>query len=103
MFADCAFVKRVEYPDGSSKETQSCQTTVPFDILGDEFAGELPARAFRDSGGGCTWFSDYWFNTDEPQDIMASSYSTVVTPSGRMHATSHYAADPLTPEDCSAD
>ena len=100
MFADCAFLHRVELPDGSAKETQSCQVTRPFDVLGDEFAGELPTRAFADSGGECIWFSDYWINSDPSVEIFANSYSSVVTPSGRVHATSHYAADPLTPEDC---
>lgn len=100
MFADCAFLHRVEFPDGSAKETQSCQVTGPFDVFGDEFAGELPTKAFVDGGGECIWFSDYWINADPSVEIFATRYKSVVTPSGQVRATSHYAADPLTPEDC---
>jgi hypothetical protein len=58
MNAHCDLLKRVEFPDGSSKETMSCQVT---DAEGwGEFGGTFPSTAFVDSGGECIWFSDYW-------------------------------------------
>lgn len=95
MYAQCDFLVRVELPDGTSKETMSCELTEPFDI----FPGEVPDRAYKDAGGECIWFSDYWSNTTG--DVFyASSYSQLVTPSGKVHATSQYPSDPITDEDC---
>ena len=95
MFAECDFVQRVELPDGSAKETQSCELTGPF----VEFPGTPPDQAFRDVADECEWASDYWTVTDG-STVVASSYSLTVTPSGQVHVTSTYAPDPLTLEDC---
>lgn len=93
MRADCAWVARVELPDGSSKETMVCDLSdEPVMIL--EFQGSSPERAFHNSGGPCEWFSDYWFAKDG-SDVLASSYRYVVTPSGRVTAHSWYPAEPL--------
>jgi len=99
MNVHCDFLKRVEFPDGSAKETMSCQVT-DSEGFPDDIAGAIPSRAYKDSGGECIWFSDYWVNQDEPQIVFGNSYSQVVTPSGKAHATIRYAADPLTEEDC---
>ena len=95
MFAECDFLQRVEHPDGSAHETQSCQLTGPF----FDFPGTLPDQAFNDSAGECVWGSDYWRSTDG-STVIASSRHLTVTPSGNVHVTSRYAADPLTLEDC---
>jgi hypothetical protein len=99
MNAHCDLLKRVEFPDGSSKETMSCQVT---DAEGwGEFGGTFPSTAFVDSGGECIWFSDYWANhPTDPQEIYGDSYLQVVTPSGKAHATVWFSADPSTGEDC---
>ena len=100
MNAHCDFVKRVEYPDGSAKETMSCQVTNA-DGFPDDIAGTIPTKAFREAGGECIWFSDYWANhPTDPQEVYGDSYRQVVTPSGRAHATVWYGPDPMTGEDC---
>jgi len=95
MFAECDFVKRVELPDGSAKETQSCELTGPF----VEFPGTPPDQAFADKAGECVWASDYWTQTDGTT-VIASSYRLTVAPSGQVQIRSTYAPDPLTLEDC---
>ncbi len=95
MFAECDFVKRVQRPDGSATETQKCELTEPF----FEFGGTPPEEAFRNKAGECIWWSDYWAQVDG-SIVLASSISLTVMPSGQVRATSTYAADPLTPEDC---
>ena len=95
MFVECSFVQRVELPDGSAKETQACELTGPF----VEFPGTPPEKAFRNVAGECIWWSDYWAQVDG-SIVFASSISLTVTPSGQVHATSTYPADPLTPEVC---
>jgi len=95
MFAECGVLQRVEHPDGSAHETQSCQLTGPF----FDFPGTVPDKAFNDVAGECVWGSDYWRLTDS-STVIASSYHLTVTPSGSVHITSRYAADPLTVEDC---
>lgn len=92
MRAECAFLVRVERPDGSAVETQVC-TLSDEPVMVPEFQGAPPDQAFRLDGGPCTWTSDYWWNVaDSP--VYADSFSYVVTPSGAVRATSTYAAEP---------
>lgn len=97
----CDKVKRVTYKDGSALETQTCDITGPFDGFGPEFAGGLPDRPFKDELGECIWVSDYLGNTTG-EVVFANSYKSIATPSGKVHVTSRYSADPLTEEDCGA-
>jgi hypothetical protein len=94
MRADCAWVQRVELPDGSSSETMVCELSDE-PVMVPEFQGSPPSRAFHNSGGPCEWFSDYWF-AKEGTDVLAARYQYVVTPSGKVHARSWYPAEPLT-------
>jgi hypothetical protein len=91
--AECAFVQRVEFPDGSSTETMQCQLTdKPVEV--PEFQGSAPKTAFHNSGGPCAWFSDYWAARDGTL-VIAESFHYVVTPSGRVSAHSSYPAEPV--------
>lgn len=93
MRAECAFLVRVERPDGSAMETQIC-TLSDEPVMVPEFQGTPPALAFRLAGGPCIWTSDYWWTiADSP--VYADSFSYVVTPSGRVRVTSTYPAVPL--------
>lgn len=93
MRADCSRLTRVERPDGSATEIQDCVlNSNPVMIPG--FQGQPPSRAFVLDGGPCQWFSDYWFNTTGA-DVLAGSFRYVVTPSGHVHASSEYPAEPL--------
>ena len=94
MRARCAFVVRVERPDGSARETQVCELSDE-PVMIPEFQGVPPTHAFIDEAGACLWHSDYWANRDG-SDVMASSVRIVVTPSGQVMATSTYPAEPLT-------
>lgn len=96
MRAECSFVQRVERPDGSAKETQVCDLTTEPALMIPENQGVPPNRTFIDAGGECTWTSDYWWNKNE-SEVLADSFRVVVTPSGKVHATSTY---PATPLDC---
>jgi hypothetical protein len=93
MRAHCAFVVRVERPDGSARETQVCQLSDD-PVMIPDFQGVPPSSAFIDEGGACVWHSDYWFATNG-SDVMADSFRIVVTPSGQVMATSTYPAEPL--------
>ncbi len=93
MRAECAWVQRVELPDGSSTENLSCDLSDE-PVMVPEFQGSPPTRAFRHSGGPCEWLSEYWF-AKNGTDVFASSFSYVVTPSGKVHARSTYPAEPL--------
>jgi len=95
MFAECDFVKRVELPDGSAKETQSCELTDPV----PDFPGTPPDQTFRIREGACSWASDYWGMTDGSL-VLADTFSLTVTPSGQVLVTTTYPADPIAPEDC---
>ena len=93
MRADCAFVQRVERPDGSSRETMSCDLSDD-PVMIPEFQGVPPERAVRHVEGPCVWISDYWaYKTGAT--VYAESLRLVVTPAGKVHATSTYPADPL--------
>lgn len=94
MRARCAFVVRVERPDGSARETQVCELSGE-PVMIPEFQGAPPTHAFIDEAGPCVWHSDYWAYKDG-SDVLASSVRIVVTPSGRVMATSTYPAEPLT-------
>jgi hypothetical protein len=95
MFAECDFVQRVEKPDGSATETESCHVTGPFVV----FPGEVPDQAFTNVAGACLWASDYW--TQSTGDIViADSARITVTPSGNVHITSTYPAEPIPLSDC---
>ena len=93
MRADCSFVERVQRPDGSAKETLVCDLSDE-PVMVEAFQGEPPGRAFIDAGGECIWSSDYWWNTNETE-VYADSFRVVVTPSGKVHATSTYPAELL--------
>lgn len=95
MFAECDFVHRVVRPDGTAKETETCQLTDPFFV----FPGSPPSSAFNISGDACVWFSDYFTQTSG-EDVAADSIRITVTPSGRVNITSTYPAEPIPPSDC---
>lgn len=96
MRADCAFVVRVEHPDGSARETQVCELSDE-PVMIPAFQGVPPTRTFIDEQGACVWFSDYWFYKNGT-DVLASSVRLLVTPSGHVLATSTYPAEPLSCE-----
>ena len=96
MRANCAFVVRVERPDGSARETQVCQLSDE-PVMIPEFQGVPPSSAFIDEIGACAWTSDYWLNLNGT-DVLASSVRIVVTPAGQVFATSTYPAIPLSCE-----
>jgi hypothetical protein len=93
MRADCSRLIRVERPDGSATEIQDCVLN-DNPVMIPEFQGVPPSRAFVHRGGPCLWFSDYWFNT-AGSGVLAESVRYTVTPSGHIHATSEYPAEPL--------
>lgn len=93
MRMNCDFVQRTQRPDGSATETQSC-TLSDEPVMIPAFQGEPPKKAFTTNTGPCLWISDYIASTSG-DIVYASSVHLVVTPSGRVHATSHYAATPL--------
>ena len=93
MRAECAWVQRVELPDGSATESQACNLSDE-PVMIPEFQGSSPTRAFHNSTGPCQWTSDYWLAKDGSV-VFASSVSYVVTPSGEVHARSWYPAEPL--------
>ena len=93
MRAHCAYVVRVERPDGSARETQVCQLSDE-PVMIPEFQGAPPTQAFIDKRGPCEWHSDYWGYRDGT-DVLASSVRMVVTPSGQVMVTSTYPAEPL--------
>ncbi len=92
MRADCAFVQRVQLPDGSATETLSCDLSDE-PVLIPELQGSPPTSALNYGGGSCEWISDYW-SAKTGAILFAESYRVVVTPSGKVHA-SPYSADPL--------
>jgi hypothetical protein len=97
MFAECDFVQRVEKPDGSSVEIQHCQLTDPFFV----FPGMPPERAFTNTEGSCTWFSDYFIQTDPGGDPpTADSVRLTVTPSGKVSVTTMYGPNPTLESEC---
>jgi hypothetical protein len=96
MRADCSRLIRVERPDGSATEIQDCQLS-DRPVMIPAFQGVAPATAFVHDAGPCLWHSDYWFSVDG-SDVLASSVSYTVTPSGNVHARSEYPAQPLTCE-----
>jgi hypothetical protein len=93
MRAECAWVQRVELPDGSATESMECDLSDE-PVMIPEFQGSPPTRAFHHSGGACEWVSDYWF-AKNGTIVFASSFAYVVTPSGKVHARSSYPAEPL--------
>lgn len=95
MFAECAFVKRVERPDGSATETQACELTGPF----FEFPGTVPDRPYRHMAGVCAWSSDYWGHITGNL-VLAEGVRISVTPSGNVHITATYPAEPIPLSDC---
>ena len=93
MRADCSSLIRIERPDGSATEIQDCLLS-DRPVMIPEFQGVAPSRTFILTGPACEWHSDYWFWTAE-LDVLASSISYTVTPSGHIHARSEYPAEPL--------
>ena len=93
MRADCAFVQRVERPDGSSRETMTCDLS-DRPVMIPDFQGAPPDRAVRYTGGACMWASDYWTYAAGTA-VYADRFTVVVTPSGKVHAESTYRAEPL--------
>ncbi len=105
---DCDVLRRVELPDGSSKETMSCDLNGIYLLPADDGPPSLcvdpecgpPEKALRYEGGGCdTWMSD-WSLLTTGDVVFAERAEVVVTPSGKVHATTWYGPDPLTPEVC---
>ena len=97
MRMNCDFVQRIERPDGSATETQSCRLSDE-PVMIPEFQGAPPKEAFVLDTGPCLWISDYVANTSG-EIVYATSAHLVVAPSGRVHATSQYPATPLTCEE----
>jgi hypothetical protein len=93
MRAECASVQRVQLPDGSATETLSCDLSDD-PVMVPEFQGVAPKSAVKYGGGSCVWMSEYWF-AKTGATVFAESYRVVVTPAGKVHATSTYSADPL--------
>ena len=93
MRTECAWVQRVELPDGSATESQVCDLSDE-PVMIPEFQGSPPTHAFHNSTGPCLWASDYWLAKDGTV-VFASSVSYGVTPSGKVHARSWYPAEPL--------
>lgn len=93
MRAECAFVQRVQLPDGSATETLSCDLSDE-PVMVPELQGSPPTSALNYGGGSCEWMSEYWF-AKTGATVFAESYRVVVTPAGKVHATSTYPADPL--------
>lgn len=98
MRANCAWLQRVEKPDGSAMETMSCRLTTDPPLMRPENQGQPPKSALVNVGGACTWTSDYWWTVaDVP--VYASSFRVVVTPAGLVHVTATYPAEPLVCEE----
>ena len=93
MRATCAFVVRVQFPDGSARETQRC-TLSDEPVMIPENQGVPPDSTFHHSTGPCEWVSDYWYTKNETI-VFADSSRIVVTPGGVVQATSTYPAEPL--------
>jgi hypothetical protein len=93
MRATCTSLIRVERPDGSAIEVQDCLLSDE-PVMIPEFQGVPPSQAFILEDGPCAWHSDYWF-TVAGLDVLAQSVRITVTPSGHVHATSEYPAEPL--------
>jgi hypothetical protein len=93
MRANCSSLIRVERPDGSSTEVMDCQLSAE-PVMIPAFQGVPPSQAFVLEGGACEWISDYWATT-EGVLVLASSFRYTVTPSGHVHASSEYPAEPL--------
>jgi hypothetical protein len=93
MRADCAFVERVERPDGSATETLSCVLSDE-PVMVPEFQGLRPTRAVSYGDVPCLWKSDYWGLTADIE-VYADDFDAVVTPGGQVHVTSSYPAEPL--------
>jgi hypothetical protein len=56
--------------------------------------GDAPDRALVYEAGACEWLSDFAFAKDGT-DEYAKSYRVVVTPSGKVHASSSYPAEAM--------
>jgi|SRR5688572_13797414 len=97
MRMECAFVQRTARPDGSAVESQRC-TLSDEPVMIPAFQGEAPARAFIHDTGPCLWGSDYLLNASE-ELVLAENAHVVVTPSGQVHVTSFYPAEPLVCEE----
>lgn len=98
MRANCAWLQRVEKPDGSAAETMSCRLTTDPPLMRPENQGQPPKSALVNAGGACIWTSDYWWTVaDVP--VYASSFRIVVTPAGVVNVTASYPAEPLVCEE----
>jgi hypothetical protein len=93
MRAQCAFVQRVEFPDGAARETQQCTLTNE-PVMIPENQGSPPEAAFRHHTGPCEWVSDYWY-AKNGTTVYASTSRLTVTPAGNVYVTSTYPAEPL--------
>jgi hypothetical protein len=92
--AECSDVVFVSLPDGRGIETLRCQLTDD-PVMIPAFQGVPPTEGFSHAGGECEWTSDYW-SAKTGATVLASSYHYTVSPSGNVHATAVYPADPLT-------
>ena len=96
MRATCDFVQRTSHPDGSATETTSCKLSAE-PVMIAAFQGVPPTRALVVDGGPCTWISDYIASTTD-EIVYADSFHLTVTPSGSVHATAIYSAEPASCE-----
>jgi hypothetical protein len=72
MIADCAFVVRIEWEDGSSQESASC-TLSDAPLENPENQGTPPSEPLVISGGECAWISDCAWVTSEAE-VVASEF-----------------------------
>ena len=93
MRVDCAFVQRVQLPDGSAREVMQC-TLSDEPVMIPEFQGVPPDRAVRYSGGACMWASNYWF-AKAGIIVYADSFDVVVSAAGNVRAIATFPAEPL--------
>lgn len=93
MNADCAYAIRIPADDGSATEWLAC-TLSDEPLIPPEQQGVPPSEVLTQTGGKCIWRSDYWYETDQTE-VLASSYSLVITPDGQVYGRSTYPAEPL--------
>ena len=115
-FMGCRFVHRVENPDGSAVETQTCfifdnspylqlkynpgtgtfeRTEVEGGLPSSALTITAPPTPFGPFHSDCDWASDYWTIKDG-STVFAESWRMTVSPSGRVYMVSYYPAVPVT-------
>ena len=115
-FMGCRFVHRVQNPDGSAVETQTCfifdnspyiqleynpetgffdPTLVEGGLPSTAVTFTAPPTVFGPNHSDCDWASDYWIIKDD-STVFAESWRMTVTPSGQVYMVSYYPAVPVT-------